>query len=94
MAQELANNIVKHADAAEAYLHLTEHNGWLELLAEDNGRGFDSSRRRKDGMGLNALRDRVKLLNGQLTITSTPEHGTHIRVRIPSTALTPEPVAH
>jgi PAS domain S-box-containing protein len=93
MAQELANNIVKHADATEAYLRLTEHDGWLELLAEDNGRGFDSSQQRKDGMGLNALRDRVKLLNGQLTITSTPEQGTHIRVRVPSTALAAGPTA-
>ncbi|UOQ68681.1 sensor histidine kinase [Hymenobacter volaticus] len=87
MAQELANNVVKHADATQAHLHLVERDGWLELHADDNGRGFDPKRARSQGMGLNALRDRVKLLGGELEILSSPEHGTQISVRIPRTAL-------
>lgn len=87
MAQELANNVVKHADATQAHLDLAEHEGWLELHANDNGRGFDPERARPQGMGLNALRDRVKLLGGELRINSSPEHGTQISVRIPRTAL-------
>jgi PAS domain S-box-containing protein len=87
MAQELVNNIVKHADATEAHLHLSEQDGWLELQADDNGRGFDPGKTRSQGMGLNVLRDRVKLLGGELNITSSPDHGTQISIRMPRTAL-------
>jgi signal transduction histidine kinase len=84
MAQELVNNIAKHADATEAHLQLTAREGWLELQVSDNGQGFDATEPRKAGMGLNALHDRVKLLNGQLFMVSSPERGTQIRIRVPS----------
>ena len=83
MAQELATNVARHADATEGFLRLREHNGWLELDADDNGRGFDPARPRPPGLGLNNLRDRVQLLNGELTMHSSVEDGTHIRIRVP-----------
>jgi two-component system NarL family sensor kinase len=90
MAQELLNNIAKHAQATEASLHLTQHDGWLELHADDNGRGFDHELPRTKGMGLNTLRDRVRLLNGLLSITSSPGQGTHINIQLPLAAPTME----
>ncbi|ALW86909.1 hypothetical protein AUC43_18590 [Hymenobacter sedentarius] len=93
MAQELVNNIAKHADATEAHLQLTAHDGWLELQVSDNGRGFDPAQPRKAGMGLNALHDRVKLLDGQLYLASSPERGTLIRIRVPSAPLPPAPLS-
>jgi two-component system NarL family sensor kinase len=90
MVQELINNVAKHAHATEASLHLVEQDGWLELQAEDNGQGFDHAQPRTKGMGLNALRDRIKLLNGLLTITSSPGQGTHVNIRIPLMAPTME----
>ena len=92
MAQELLNNIAKHAHATEASLRLTQHEGWLEIRADDNGRGFDQTQPRTKGMGLNALRDRVQLLNGLLAITSSPQQGTHINIRIPLTTFETEPL--
>jgi PAS domain S-box-containing protein len=86
MAQELANNLVKHAAATEAHLHLREQTGWLELRATDNGHGFDPAQPRHKGLGLNALRDRVQLLSGQLTITSSAKQGTQITIRVPCPA--------
>ena len=90
MAQELAHNIVQHADAGEATLRLNEFDGWLELVADDNGCGFDPDEPRPPSLGLNALRDRVRLLNGELTLSSAPGEGTHVLVRIPSNALAEE----
>jgi PAS domain S-box-containing protein len=83
MAQELAANVVQHANATEAHLRLGMHDGWLELRADDNGHGFDPALPRSDGRGLNALRDRARLLNGELTVASSPTDGTHILVRVP-----------
>ncbi|SMB99696.1 PAS/PAC sensor signal transduction histidine kinase [Hymenobacter roseosalivarius DSM 11622] len=90
MAQELAHNIVQHADAGEATLRLSEFDGWLELVADDDGRGFEPEQPRPPSLGLNALRDRVRLLNGELTLTSAPGEGTHVLVRIPGSALAAE----
>jgi two-component system NarL family sensor kinase len=86
MVQELINNVAKHAHATEASLRLVEHDGWVELQADDNGRGFDHTQPRTKGLGLNALRDRVKLLNGLLAIISSPGQGTHVNIRIPLVA--------
>ncbi|UOQ50935.1 sensor histidine kinase [Hymenobacter cellulosivorans] len=83
MAQELANNIVKHAQASEATLHLRAPAGWLELWADDNGRGFSPETKPAQGMGLQMLTDRVKLLGGNLRIDSSPNCGTQVRIRIP-----------
>jgi signal transduction histidine kinase len=87
MAQELANNIMKHAHATEATLSLASRAGWLELQARDNGRGFDTTQvPTRGGMGLKALRDRVKLLNGQFRISSSPGNGTMVNILIPQAA--------
>ena len=86
MAQELASNLAQHAGATRAELELAEHAGWLELRAADNGRGFDQALV-SPGLGLRALRDRIQLLNGELTITSAPGQGTWVVVRVPRTAL-------
>lgn len=83
MAQELVKNLAQHADATEAHLSLRAHEGWVELRATDKGRGFDSTQPRLTGLGLNAVRDRVKLLSGELTIVSSPAHGTDVTIRVP-----------
>jgi signal transduction histidine kinase len=82
MAQELANNIVKHAHATEASLHLSADDEALELRAQDNGVGFraDLSDKPK-GVGWQSLLDRVHLLNGTLELQSS--HGTCITIRLP-----------
>jgi two-component system NarL family sensor kinase len=86
MAQELASNLSQHAGATRAELSLTEHDGWLELRVEDNGRGFDLSQAPPQALGLRALRDRVQLLDGELRITSLPGQGTQVTIRVPRTA--------
>ncbi|GAB2530647.1 hypothetical protein GCM10027189_08510 [Rufibacter soli] len=83
IAQELANNMVKHAQATEASLLLREQRGTLILEAEDNGKGFNPVQLPDKGMGLKFIQDRVKLLNGTVEIDTQPERGTTITVFIP-----------
>ena len=83
MAQELVSNLVQHAGATEAHLHLMAQAGWLELHVDDDGAGFDLARPRPPGLGLNALRDRVQLLGGVLTLTSSLGRGTQVGIRVP-----------
>ncbi|KAA3436514.1 sensor histidine kinase [Rufibacter hautae] len=83
IAQELANNIVKHANATQGGLLLREQRGALVLEAEDNGQGFVPSEVGHKGMGLKSIHDRVKLLNGTMEIDSAPGHGTTISISFP-----------
>ncbi len=71
MAQELANNIVKHAHATQAALSITADDQTLELRAEDNGIGFSAEAQSK-GQGWQTLQDRVRLLNGSLHLDNQP----------------------
>ena len=84
MAQELAQNIVKHArGATQASLELETMPGWVLLRAEDNGGGFATSPADSPGLGLRSIRDRVALLGGQLQTGAAPAGGAYVRIRIP-----------
>ncbi|WP_205504047.1 PAS domain-containing sensor histidine kinase [Rufibacter psychrotolerans] len=83
IAQELANNIVKHAKATKAGLLLREQRGALVLEAEDNGQGFVPEQNFGKGMGLKSIHDRVKLLNGTIEIDSAPGQGTTVSIHLP-----------
>ncbi|OGX81451.1 hypothetical protein BEN47_05750 [Hymenobacter lapidarius] len=82
LAQELALNIVRHASATEATLELETMPGGVSLRAEDNGHGFDPLTV-AEGLGLRTARNAVALLGGTVAVDSSPEFGTHIRLRIP-----------
>lgn len=84
MGQELAQNIIRHAHGAtEASLELETIPGWVLLRAEDNGPGFSPLPTSRPGLGLRSIRDRVKLLAGQVESGSFPSGGAYVRIRIP-----------
>lgn len=83
IAQEGLNNVVKYAHATSVNLHVIDKEDEIYMALEDNGKGFDSSITKKDGMGLYNIRERAELLNGNVEINSTPGHGTVIEVYIP-----------
>jgi PAS domain S-box-containing protein len=82
LAQEVTQNIVKHARATAATLEVETLPGWLVLRAEDNGQGFEPSAH-TTGIGLKTLRNRVDLLGGTVLLHSTPGLGTQLQLRIP-----------
>ena len=55
----------------------------LVLQIADSGRGFDPQKDEGRGLGLVSIRERVALLNGQLTLQSFPGGGASISVRVP-----------
>lgn len=82
--QESLTNIGRHARASRATLSLTRHDDHVSLVVQDNGVGFDLSTPRKlNSFGLSGLRERAYLVAGEVSIRSSPGHGTSIDVRIP-----------
>jgi signal transduction histidine kinase len=85
VAQEALHNVVKHAGATKLTLSLTNEDDLLILEISDNGRGFDVNGTFAGHMGLRSMRERIEQVGGNLTITSSPCHGTQIVATVPLT---------
>lgn len=88
VAQEALNNIVKHSHASEFSIQILRHPGFIRMMIEDDGVGFDTNNKTKDhnkksGMGLINMSERAIALNGKLVIDSRQGAGTEIIVEIP-----------
>ena len=76
IAQEAANNAVKHGRATEILISLREVEHHLELTIEDNGRGFsESGSGGTGGMGLRVMHYRAGIIGGTLHISQRPGEG-------------------
>jgi two-component system, NarL family, sensor kinase len=86
-ARELLANVVRHADAKLVTLRLSELNGEVELVVEDNGLGFPPERlgeQLADGhVGLASQRIRIEAAGGRMHVASTPGAGTRVEIRVP-----------
>ena len=89
IVQESLVNVRKHSGAHHVLVRLAQRAGNLQLTVEDDGKGFSFSGRlsgaelETTGKGPAVIRERVRLLAGELTIESTPGHGARLEVRIP-----------
>lgn len=68
--QELVTNSIKHAEAKEILVQLSNVENNLQLTVEDDGKGFDVDTVKSDGIGMQNIRSRVAYLNGMLDIKS------------------------
>ena len=84
IAQEAFWNIAKHAIADHVEVALNADAEFVYLEVRDSGRGFDPGQvHGKPGLGLASMEERVRLVRGELTVSSSPGKGTSIAVRIP-----------
>ncbi len=79
--QESFQNIIKHANANFVLLNLSI-NDEINILIEDNGKGFNKGKIKK-GIGLQNINDRLQSLKGTLYIDSKLNRGTTININIP-----------
>ena len=87
IVQEGINNILKHASATEAQVTIRAETGNLRITISDNGKGIPADQSThppaRRGFGLAGMTERAKVLNGAVTIESTPGKGTVLTVLIP-----------
>jgi len=81
--QELLNNTMKHAVATEVFVQVLKEERRLNIIYEDNGKGFDQKAASiNKGAGLINIKSRVEYLNGQLDIHSEPGKGTLVNIEL------------
>ncbi|MFQ5857977.1 MAG: GAF domain-containing protein, partial [Anaerolineae bacterium] len=87
IVQEALNNVIKHANADQVAVSLSNQGDRVVATVSDNGRGFDADAvlRSKEvrSLGLLGMRERTMLIDGKLIIDSAPGQGTTIRVEAP-----------
>ncbi|SDD66062.1 Signal transduction histidine kinase [Algoriphagus faecimaris] len=84
LIQELLSNIRKHASATSVFMQLFGHGKGLQLVVEDNGKGFDFEQAiASGGLGLKSIQSRVEFLDGTIAWDSVPNQGTTVTINIP-----------
>lgn len=94
ITQEALHNVQKHAEATEVNVHIIRTPKTINLVIEDNGKGFDPEKADEVryvgadgkiavGMGIVSMRERAAHFKGTFTVDSTPGQGTDIIVEIP-----------
>lgn len=80
IAQELLNNVIKHANASTVAIQLVKSKTYLTLLVEDNGNGLPSEIRK--GHGMSNIEVRLASIEGEVNYEAAPEGGTRVMVRV------------
>jgi signal transduction histidine kinase len=82
--QEAIQNAIKHSGSRQFQVSLRGGASEIELIVHDSGIGFELEEAIKGhGLGLTSMKERLKLVNGQLSIDSKPQRGTTIQARVP-----------
>lgn len=82
ICQETLTNVMRHANATAVSIEIYENDGQMELVINDNGKGFDT-KQKTTHLGLVGIRERVHSIDGVLQISSMPGKGTRIRISVP-----------
>jgi signal transduction histidine kinase len=87
ITQEALRNVIKHSGAREARVELNGAPDTFTLRVSDDGSGFDTeSVVGKGGLGLVSMRERLRLVGGEISFNSQPSGGTRVEVRTPQGA--------
>jgi signal transduction histidine kinase len=82
--QEALHNAVKYSGVDEFEVSFTGTPGEFELRVRDSGVGFEPKETSKGhGLGLISMKERLKLVRGELSIDSELGHGTTVLARVP-----------
>ncbi|MEP2023315.1 MAG: ATP-binding protein [Reichenbachiella sp.] len=87
IVQELVSNVLKHAEATKLSVSLTyfEEESLVNIIVQDNGKGFDENlvEKESDGMGLGSLREMVERFEGDITFDTNRQSGTTVNIDLP-----------
>jgi two-component system sensor histidine kinase UhpB len=82
VAQESLTNVRRHADATHVLVALDWGEDRLVLTVRDDGRGFSESAGEASKAGLDGMRERARLIGGNLSVESRVGEGTEVRLEV------------
>lgn len=83
LVQESVQNALKHANAREIKVKLEMAREYITVLIRDDGQGFDKQEKKAESFGIIGMRERVDLLDGEMSIDSKIGVGTLVLIRVP-----------
>ncbi|PLR73704.1 sensor histidine kinase [Bacillus sp. UMB0728] len=83
LIQESVQNALKHAKSKEIIVKLELSKAGITAVIKDNGQGFNPDQRKNESFGIIGMKERVELLEGQITIDSKIGTGTVVLIQIP-----------
>ena len=83
LVQESVSNALKHGNAKDIWVKIEWLRDIMNINIKDNGQGFDQKEVKDKSFGLIGMRERIDLLKGNMTISSTIGNGTIIHFQIP-----------
>ncbi|WP_068673097.1 sensor histidine kinase [Oceanobacillus sp. Castelsardo] len=83
LMQEALQNAIKHAEASAIQVKLEIGTNYLTLIIKDDGKGFDTERKKEQSFGLIGMKERVENLQGKLSIQSEIGRGTVVTIQAP-----------
>ena len=83
LVQESVSNALKHGNAKDIWVKIEWLRDIMNINIKDNGQGFDQKEVKDKSFGLIGMRERIDLLKGNMTISSTIGSGTTIHFQIP-----------
>ena len=78
--QEAFENILRHSNASQASVKLFTEDNHVKLIIQDNGKGFNPEKVKKDRLGIQGMRERIEMLGGTFNIISDINKGTEIDI--------------
>jgi signal transduction histidine kinase len=81
--QEALTNVRKHADATVVRVVAEVQSDTLRLTVIDNGRGFRPDETTGEGLGVQGMKERARLMGGELRVVSEPSGGTTVDLIVP-----------
>ncbi|MEM1502925.1 sensor histidine kinase [Domibacillus sp. 8LH] len=83
LIQESVQNALKHANATEIQVKLEIKKEQVLAVVKDNGKGFDVNKKKSGSFGIMGMKERIDLLDGDITIRSKPDEGTVVLISVP-----------
>lgn len=80
--QEIVNNAIKHANAKDITVSISQIKNELQIKISDTGIGFDYESKKKKSFGLTNIQNRIQEINGSLQVVSNEEKGTHYSITV------------
>jgi PAS domain S-box-containing protein len=82
--QESLTNVMRHAGATRVDIRIVAEDGTLSVSIQDNGRGIaESEQDSPHAFGMIGMRERARLLGGNLTVSGAPRMGTTVQLEFP-----------